>query len=56
MSHILNFLVEMLLIVTHDFGSTNQAKNVSPFHVIWVVGLEVQITTYMNRIPVQFRG
>jgi hypothetical protein len=30
--------------------------NLSPFHVMWVVGLEVLITTCMNRIPVHFHG
>jgi hypothetical protein len=51
MSYILNFLVENFLILTHDFGSTDQAR-----HLMWVAGFQVLITTCMNRIPVHFRG
>jgi hypothetical protein len=54
--YVLNFLVEILLILTYDLGSPDQAMNDSAFHVMWVVGLEVQITTPMNRFPVQFRN
>jgi hypothetical protein len=30
--------------------------NDSPFYVMWVVVLEVQITTSMSRLPVHFLG
>jgi hypothetical protein len=40
MSYIINFLVENLLILTYDLGSTDQTMNDSPSHVM-VVGLEV---------------
>lgn len=40
-SYILNFLVEIILILTYDLGSTDQTMNDSPFQVMWVVGLEV---------------
>jgi hypothetical protein len=30
--------------------------NDSPFYVMWVVGLEVQITTSQSRFPVHFHG
>jgi hypothetical protein len=39
MSYVLNFLVEILLILTHDLGSTAPTTNDSPFQVMWVVGL-----------------
>jgi hypothetical protein len=42
MSHVFNFLFEILLILTHDLGSTDQTINDSAFHVMWVVELEVQ--------------
>jgi hypothetical protein len=45
MFYVLNFLVEILLILIHDLGSTDLTRNDSPFHVMLVVGLEVQITT-----------
>jgi hypothetical protein len=38
-SYILSFLVEILLVLTYDLGSTDQTMNNSPFHVMWVVGL-----------------
>lgn len=28
----------------------------SPFHVMWVLALEIQITTCMSRFPVHLRG
>jgi hypothetical protein len=56
MSYILNFHVEIFLILTYDLGSTEQAMNDSPFHVLGVVGLEVQIKTCMIRFPVHSRG
>jgi hypothetical protein len=49
MSYILNFLVEILLILMYDLSFTDQTMNDFPFHVMWVVGLEVQITTCMSR-------
>jgi hypothetical protein len=36
MSYILNFHVEIFLVLTFDFVSTDQAMNDSPFHVVWV--------------------
>jgi hypothetical protein len=56
MSYLPNFLVEILLILTYDLGSTDQTMNDSPFHVRWVIGFEVQITTTMSRFPVHFFG
>jgi hypothetical protein len=42
MSYILNFVVvENLLILTYDLGSTDQTLSDSPCHVMWVVWLEV---------------
>jgi hypothetical protein len=51
-----NFVIEILLILTYDLGSADQTMNDSPFYVMWVVGLEVQITTSMSRFPVHFLG
>jgi heme A synthase len=45
MSYVLHFLAEILLILTYDRASTDQTMNNSHFHMTWVVGLEVQITT-----------
>jgi hypothetical protein len=50
----LNFVVKILLILIHDFCSVDQAMNYSSFHVMWVVGLEVQVATSLSRIPVHF--
>jgi hypothetical protein len=47
MPYVLNFVFEILLILTYDLGSTDQAMNDTPFRVMWVVGLEVQITACM---------
>jgi hypothetical protein len=43
MSYVLNFLVEIILILTYDLSSTDQTVNDSSFQVLWKVGLEVQI-------------
>jgi hypothetical protein len=56
MSYVLSFLVEILLSLTYDLGSTDQTMTDSPFHVMWVVGLKVQRTTCMSRFPVHFHG
>jgi hypothetical protein len=56
MSYIFNFVVEILLILTYDLRSVDQIKNDSPFYAMWVVGLEVQRTTSMSRLPIHFRG
>jgi hypothetical protein len=56
MSYVFNFVVEILLILTYDLRSVDQTVNHSPFYVIWVVELEVQITTSVSRLPVHFRG
>jgi hypothetical protein len=53
---VFNFVVEIPLILTYDIRSFAQTMNDSPFYVMWVVGLEVQITTSMIRLPVQFYG
>jgi hypothetical protein len=45
-----------ILILTYDLGSIDQAMNDSSFHMIWVVGLEMQIMTCMCRFPVHFHG
>jgi hypothetical protein len=49
MSYVLNFLVEILQILTYDLGSAAQATNDFSFHMMWVDGLEMQITTCMSR-------
>jgi hypothetical protein len=54
MLYVLNFLAEILLILTYDLGSIDRTMNDSPFHMMWVVGFEVQITTCM-RFLVHFR-
>jgi hypothetical protein len=56
MSYVLNFLGEILLILTYDLGSTKQTMTDCAFHVMWVDGLEVQTMARMSRFPVQFRG
>jgi hypothetical protein len=56
MSYILNFVFEILLILTYDLGLAEQTMNDTPFYMVWVVGLEVQITTSMSRFPVHFHG
>jgi hypothetical protein len=50
MSYVLNFLVEILVILTQDLGSTDQNIKYYSFHVMWVVGFEV------SRFPVHFNG
>jgi hypothetical protein len=51
---ILNFVVEILLILTYSYelASTDQTMKNSPIHVIRLVGIEVQVTTCMSRFPV----
>jgi hypothetical protein len=56
MSYVFNFVVEILLILTYDPRSVDQTVSDSPFYVMWVAGLEMQITTSMSRLPVHFRG
>jgi hypothetical protein len=55
-SYVPNFVAKILLILTHDLDSTDQTMNDSTFYVMWVVGLEVQITSSTSRFPVRFRG
>jgi hypothetical protein len=55
MSYALNFIVAIPLILTYGLGLTDQTMNDSPFHLMWVVGPEVQITICM-RFPVPFCG
>jgi hypothetical protein len=56
MSYVLNFDVEILLILTYGLCSADQTMNDSPFYMMWVVGLEVQKTTSMSRFLVHFHG
>jgi hypothetical protein len=56
MSYVFNFVVENLLILTYDLRSADQTMNDPPFNAIWVVGLEVQMTSGMSRLLVHFRG
>jgi hypothetical protein len=56
MSYVFNFVVKIRLVLTYDLRSVDQAMNHSPFYVIRVVGLEVEITTSKSKIPVHFCG
>jgi hypothetical protein len=56
LSYVFNFVVEILLILTYVLRSVGQTVNDATFYVMWVVGLEVHITTLMSRFPVQFGG
>jgi hypothetical protein len=56
MSNVFNFLAEIPPILTYDLRSGDQTMNDSPFYMMWVVGLEVQIMASMSRLPVLFRG
>jgi hypothetical protein len=40
----------------YDLGSADQTINSSPFYMMWVVGLEMQITIGMSRFPVHFHA
>jgi hypothetical protein len=55
MSYVFNFVVEILLILTYDLRSVDQTVYDSPFYVMWVVGLEMQVTSIMRRLPVHCR-
>jgi hypothetical protein len=55
-SYVLNFVVEILLILSYDLDSADKTMNNSPFYMMWVVGLEMQIMTSMSRFLVHFRG
>jgi hypothetical protein len=52
------FLISLLksFDLKYDLRSVDQTMNYSPFYVMWVVGLEVQITNIMSRLPVHFCG
>jgi hypothetical protein len=54
MSYVLNFHVEILLILTYDLGSTDQTTNGSRFHMMWVDVLEAKITTCVSRVTYAF--
>jgi hypothetical protein len=54
MYYALNFTVEMLLVLTYDHDSTDQTMNDSPFYMMWVSGLEMQVTTSMNSFQYTF--
>jgi hypothetical protein len=56
MSYVLKFNAEILLILAYGLGLTDQTMNDSPFHMMWVIDLEVQITTGMNCFSVHFCG
>jgi hypothetical protein len=42
-SDVLNLVVQILLVLTHGLGSSDQTMNDSPFYVVWLLGLEVYI-------------
>jgi hypothetical protein len=54
--YVLNFVVEILLILTFALRSVDPTLNDSTFYVMWVVELDAQIKTSMSRLPVQFCG
>jgi hypothetical protein len=56
MSYVLNFLVEILLILAYDLVSTGQTMNGSLFHLRWVAGIEVLIMTSVSKFLVHFNG
>jgi hypothetical protein len=56
MFYIFSFVVKILLVLTYDLRSVAQTMNDSPFYVMWVIGLEVQITTSTTKLPVPFCG
>jgi hypothetical protein len=56
MSYVFNFTVQILLIMIYDLCLVDRTMYNSPFYVIWVVGLEVQVMTSVSRLPVHFRG
>jgi hypothetical protein len=39
-SYVLNFIVEILLVLIYDLGSAVQTVNNFHFYVMWVAGLE----------------
>jgi hypothetical protein len=53
-SYVFNFAVEILLILIYDLRSVDKTTNGSPSHAIWVLGIEVQITTSMSRFPARW--
>jgi hypothetical protein len=55
-SYVLNFRVEILLFLTCDLGLTDQIMNDFPFHVMWVVELEVEVMTCMSMTPLHDRN
>jgi hypothetical protein len=56
MSHVFNFVVEILLILKYNILSAEQIVKDSLFYVLWVVGVEVQVRISMSRFPAHFRG
>jgi hypothetical protein len=56
MSYILNFLVDFLLILSYELGCTDLPMKDAPFCMMWVVGLEVQITSCFRYIFVASLG
>jgi hypothetical protein len=56
MSYVLNFIAEILLFLTYDLDLSDHTTKNSPCYVMWVAGLEVQITTNMSRFPAHFHG
>jgi hypothetical protein len=48
MSYVLNFPAEILLILTFDIGYTDKAVNDSSFHIMGVVGLEMQMMYFLS--------
>jgi hypothetical protein len=44
------------MILTYDLGSTDQTMNDSHFHVMWVVGFEVQMSRLLVYLHGHFRA
>jgi hypothetical protein len=55
-SCVFTFVAEILRILTSDLGSSDQTMKDFPAHVVWVVGLEEQITTCTSWFLVHCRG
>jgi hypothetical protein len=55
MSLVSNILVEILPMLTYDLDSIDQTMKGSPFHMMWLVGLEVQIKICVSMFHGKFR-
>jgi predicted amino acid-binding ACT domain protein len=56
MSLVSNILVEILPMLTYNLDSIDQTMNDSPFHMMWLVGLQVQIKICMSMFHGKFRN